>query len=196
MGAVTPSPAAADPLDQLAAHRRVLDAMADLVPEVLTVARRLTEVFAAGGHLYTLGNGGSAADAQHLAAELAGRYLRERRPLPAHALPGDPATITCVLNDYGAEEVFARQVSAFVGPADLVAAFSTSGRSPNVVAALARARGRGATTVLLTGATGGAAAEHADHLFLVPSTETARIQEMHVVLLHLISEQVDAWAAG
>lgn len=170
--------------------------MADLVPEVLTVARRLTEVFAAGGHLYTLGNGGSAADAQHLAAELAGRYLRERRPLPAHALPGDPATFTCVLNDYGAEEVFARQVSAFAGPSDLVAAFSTSGRSPNVVAALARARACGAATVLFTGATGGVAAEHADHLFLVPSTETARIQEMHVVLLHLISEQVDAWAAG
>jgi len=196
MGVVTPSPAAADPLDQLAAHRRVLDAMAELVPEVLTVARRLTEVFAGGGRLYTFGNGGSAADAQHLAAELTGRYLRDRRPLPAHALLGDPATLTCVINDYGADEVFARQVAAYAGAGDIVAAFSTSGRSPNVVAGLARARAQGAATVLFTGGSGGAAAELADHLFLVPSTETARIQEMHVLLLHLISEQVDAWAAG
>lgn len=194
-GVVTPSPAAADPLDQLAAHQQVLAAMTGLVPEVLAVARRLTEVFSDGGRLYTFGNGGSAADAQHLAAELTGRYLRQRRPLPAHALLGDPATLTCVINDFGADEVFARQVEAYAGPGDMVAAFSTSGRSANVIAGLARARAQGAATVLFGGGDG-AAAELADHLLLVPSTETARIQEMHVLLLHLISEQVDAWAAG
>jgi D-sedoheptulose 7-phosphate isomerase len=193
---VTSLASAADPRAQLAAHRQLVDSVEALLPTVLAVATALTAVFAGGGRLYTFGNGGSAADAQHLAAELTGRYLRERRPLPAHALVGDPATLTCIANDYGADELFARQVDAYAGPGDVVAAFSTSGRSPNVVTGLARARTRGAVTVLFGGGDGGPAAEHADHLLLVPSTETARIQEMHVLLLHLVSEQVDAWAAA
>lgn len=197
-GGSAPQPGAADPADQLATHRTLVDATAALLPAVLTVARALVEVFAGGGRLYTFGNGGSAADAQHLAAELVGRYLRERAPLPAHALTVDPSVLTCIVNDYDPTVVFARQVRAFAVPGDMVAAFTTSGTSPNVVAGLRTARERGAATLLFGGAgadgRGGPAAEHADHLLLVPSRETARVQEMHVLLLHLLSEQVDAWA--
>ncbi len=191
-------PGAADPAAQLAAHRRVLDASAALLPAVLEAARALVEVFAGGGRLYTFGNGGSAADAQHLSGEFVGRYLRDRVPLPAHALTVDASVLTCIANDFDPTVVFARQVRAFVGPGDMVAGFTTSGRSPNVVEGLRAARDQGAVTLLFGGAgadgSGGAAAAYADHLLLVPSLETARIQEMHVLLLHLLSEQVDAWA--
>lgn len=191
-------PGAADPAAQLAAHRRVLDATAALLPAVLEAARALVEVFAGGGRLYTFGNGGSAADAQHLSGEFVGRYLRDRVPLPAHALTVDASVLTCIANDFDPTVVFARQVRAFVGPGDMVAGFTTSGRSPNVVEGLRAAREQGAVTLLFGGAgadgSGGPAAAYADHLLLVPSLETARIQEMHVLLLHLLSEQVDAWA--
>lgn len=188
------------PADQLADHLALAGRVGGLLPELTKVAQRLIEVYERDGRLFTFGNGGSAADAQHLAAELVGRYRRERRPLPALALTVDPSVVTCIGNDYGAEHVFARQVHAFARPGDMVIAFSTSGRSPNVVRGLAAAREQGAVTVFLGGlgadGTSGAAAGHADHTLLVPSTTTARIQEMHLLLLHLLSEQVDAWAAA
>jgi D-sedoheptulose 7-phosphate isomerase len=187
------------PADQLADHLALAGRVGALLPELQKVAQRLVEVYAGDGRLFTFGNGGSAADAQHLAAELVGRYRRERRPLPALALTVDPSVLTCIGNDYAADEVFARQVRAFARPGDMVLAFTTSGRSPNVVRGLAAAREQGAVTVLLGGrgadGRGGAAAAHADHALLVPSTTTARVQEMHLLLLHLLSEQVDAWAA-
>jgi D-sedoheptulose 7-phosphate isomerase len=179
---------------ELAAHLAVARAMEPLLPELAKVADRLCEVFGGGGRLYTFGNGGSAADAQHLAAEFVGRYRRERPPLPAVALTVDPSVITCIGNDYGYEDVFVRQVRALVTDRDMVIAFSTSGRSPNVVRGLAAARARGATTVLFGGAAGGPAREHVDHALLVPSAATARIQEMHLLMLHTLSERVDAWA--
>jgi D-sedoheptulose 7-phosphate isomerase len=179
---------------ELAAHLAVARAMEPLLPELAKVADRLCEVFAAGGRLYTFGNGGSAADAQHLAAEFVGRYRRERPPLPAVALTVDPSVITCIGNDYAYEDVFARQVQALVTDRDMVIAFSTSGRSPNVVRGLATASARGATTVLFGGVAGGPAREHVDHALLVPSSATARIQEMHLLMLHVLSERVDAWA--
>lgn len=185
-----------DPVVQIGRHRAVLDATAALVPDVLAVSARLIEVFAAGGTLYTFGNGGSAADAQHLASEFVGRYLRDREPLPAHALTVDPSAVTSIANDYGVTQLFARQVRAAARPGDMVVGFTTSGRSPDVVEALAEGRRRGATTVLLGGGTGLPAAEHADFALIVDSAETARVQEMHVLLLHLICEQVDAWAAS
>ena len=194
-----PAPPPADPAGQLAEHAALVSATAALLPAVAEVARHLVAAFAAGGRLYTFGNGGSAADAQHLAAELVGRYLREREPLPAQALTVDASVVTCIGNDYSFAEVFSRQVRAFARPGDVVAAFSTSGRSPDVVAGLSAARDRGARTVLFGGdaaAGGGPAAAHADHALLVPATATARVQEMHLLLLHLLSEQVDAWAAG
>jgi D-sedoheptulose 7-phosphate isomerase len=182
--------------EELADHIAVARATEPLLPALADVATRLCAAFAAGGRVYTFGNGGSAADAQHLAAELVGRYKRDRRPLPAVALSVDPSVVTCIANDYGYEEVFARQVAALAQAGDVVVGFTTSGMSPNVVRGLATARERGAITVLFTGAGEAAAAEHADILLAVPSAVTARIQEMHLVLLHLLSERVDAWAAG
>jgi D-sedoheptulose 7-phosphate isomerase len=193
-----PEPGPFDPADQLAEHLDAARRLDAVLPALRTVADRLIEVYRAGRRLYTFGNGGSAADAQHLAAEFIGRYLRERPPLPAVSLVTDPSVVSCVGNDYAYEEVFARQVEALAEPGDMVAAFSTSGRSPNVVRGLAAARARGAVTVLFSGAAagGGPAAAHADHLLLAPATSTARIQEMHLTLLHLLSERVDAWAAS
>ena len=175
-------------------HRAVAAGMDELLPTLEEVTERVIAAFAAGGRLYALGNGGSAADAQHLAGELIGRYRRERRPLPAVALSTDPSVVSCIANDYAYEDVFARQVSALAGPDDVVVGFSTGGTSPNVVRGLAAARARGATTVLFSGGDGGPARAHADHALIVPSDVTARVQEMHVLLLHLLSEGVDVWA--
>jgi len=184
--------------DQVIEHRAVVEAVDALLPALADVTQRLCTAFQAGGRLYTFGNGGSAADAQHLAAELIGRYKRERRPLPAMALSVDPSVVTCIANDYAYEDVFARQVEALARPGDVVAGFTTSGRSENVVRGLAAARRAGATTVLFGGGTagGGPAAAHADFALIVPSATTARVQEMHLLLLHTLSEGVDAWAAG
>ena len=110
------------------------------------------------------------------------------------ALSTDPSVVSCIANDYAYEDVFARQVSALAGPEDVVVGFSTGGTSPNVVRGLAAARARGATTVLFSGGDGGPARAHADHALIVPSDVTARVQEMHVLLLHLLSEGVDIWA--
>jgi D-sedoheptulose 7-phosphate isomerase len=167
-----------------------------LVPELDAVGRRLVEVYRAGGRLYTFGNGGSAADAQHLAAELVGRYKRERRPLPAQALTVDPSVLTCIGNDYSYDDVFSRQVRAFVQPGDMVIGFSTSGRSLNVVNGFAAAAELGATTVFFGGGPlDSPAAKVASVSLVVPSSSTARVQEMHLLMLHLLSEHVDAWAA-
>jgi D-sedoheptulose 7-phosphate isomerase len=177
-------------------HAAVLAALEPVLPDIERVADRLCRAFEAGGHVYTFGNGGSAADAQHLAAELIGRYDRTRRPLPAVSLATDPSVMTCIANDFGADEVFSRQVGALARPDDVVVGFSTSGRSANVVAGLAAGRAARATTVLFGSADGGPAAVHADLAILVPSKTTARIQEMHLLALHLVSEIVDAWASG
>ena len=129
-------------------------------------------------------------------AELVGRYKRERRSLPAVALTVDPSVVTAIGNDYSFADLFARQVRALAAPGDMVVGFTTSGRSPNVVDGLAAARDQGATTVLFGGGDGSPAADNADHALVVPSSTTARVQEMHLLLLHLLLEQVDAWAAG
>jgi D-sedoheptulose 7-phosphate isomerase len=180
----------------VATHLAVAEAMTGLEDEIRAAGDLLRRTFEGGGTVYTFGNGGSAADAQHLTGELVGHYRRDRRPLPAITLSTDPSTLTCIANDYSYDAVFARQVEAVTRPGDLVVAFTTSGRSPNVVAALAAARANGATTLLLSGGDGGPAREHADHAVLVPSDETPRIQEMHTLVLHAVSEMLDAWAAG
>jgi D-sedoheptulose 7-phosphate isomerase len=147
----------------------------------------------AGGHkLLLLGNGGSAADAQHLAAELVGRFQRERRPLPAIALTTDTSALTAIANDYGYEEVFARQVRALGAPGDTVLAISTSGRSPSVLRAVEAARSGGLATIGLTGGTGGDLAGMVDVCLRVSaSTHSARIQETHILVGHVICELVD-----
>lgn len=181
---------------QLEDHVSTAKAMETLLPAVRTVGGLLCQAFAAGGTLYTFGNGGSAADAQHLTGELVGHYKRDRKPLAAVTLSTDPTAMTCIANDYDYADVFARQVSALARPGDIVAAFTTSGRSPNVVTALAAARAKGATTLLFGGGDGGPARAHADYALLVPSTTTPRIQEMHTLMLHMLSEIADSWAAG
>ncbi|MFL6122104.1 SIS domain-containing protein [Actinophytocola sp.] len=184
-------------VEQLADHVGLARRVEELLPELSAVADLLIRTYERDGRLFTFGNGGSAADAQHLAAELIGRYQRTRRPLPALALTVDPSVLTCVANDFSYEDVFARQVTGFVRPGDMVIAFSTSGRSENVVRGLRTAREMGAVTVFFGGCSATSpAAEHADHALVVDSAQTARIQEMHLLLLHLLSERVDAWAAG
>ncbi len=181
--------------DALAEHLALVEHVRDLLPDADAVAQRLIGVYEDGGRLFTFGNGGSSCDAQHFAEELIARYQRERRALAATSLSADASVLTCIANDFAFEEVFSRQVEGLVRPGDMVAGFSTSGRSENVVRGLAAARGRGATTVLFAGGEGRPASDHADHLLLVPSSDTARVQEMHVLLLHLIIDRVDAWAA-
>jgi D-sedoheptulose 7-phosphate isomerase len=182
--------------DQLSDHVAVARATADLAEQVRSVGSLFLETFGRGGTVYTFGNGGSAADAQHLSGELIGHYKRDRRPLPSVTLSVDPSAFTCIANDYDYADVFARQIEALARPGDLVVAFTTSGRSPNVVSGLAAAQKNGATTLLFGGGDGGPARAHADRALLVPSTVTPRIQEMHTLMLHVISEMVDAWAAG
>jgi D-sedoheptulose 7-phosphate isomerase len=176
-------------------HQEVLARVEEgLLPAIAAAAQLICTALARGGRVYAFGNGGSAADAQHLAAELVGRFRRERRPLPGIALTTDSSALTCIGNDYSFAEVFSRQVGAFVLPNDVVVGITTSGNSENVVRGLEAARQRGAVTIALTGAAGGAAAKVASHVLAVPSATTARIQEMHVLIIHLICEKIDGWA--
>ena len=132
----------------------------------------MCERFAERGILYTFGNGGSAADAQHFTGEIIGHYKRDRRPLGAVTLSTDPTTMTCIANDYSYEDVFSRQVEGLARAGDVVAAFTTSGNSDNIVSALRAAREAGATTVLFSGGDGGRAKADADYALIVPSTVT------------------------
>jgi D-sedoheptulose 7-phosphate isomerase len=156
------------------------------IDTVATVIDLLDEAFRAGHKLLVFGNGGSAADAQHLAAELVGRFAAKRRGLPAIALTTNQAVLTAWSNDYSFDDVFARQVEALGVPGDVALGISTSGRSANVVNAMRRARELGLRTVGLTGEGGGTIRDVADVLLSVPLTETARIQEIHLVTYHAI----------
>jgi D-sedoheptulose 7-phosphate isomerase len=148
-------------------------------------------VLAQGGKVLACGNGGSASDAQHFAAELVGRYREERPALAAVALTSDGAVLTCLANDYEYAHVFARQVEALGRPGDLLLAISTSGRSPSVLRALETARSRGLATAALLGRDGGPARALADLPVVVEDDETARIQEGHALLIHLLCEALD-----
>lgn len=139
-----------------------------------------------GGKIIFFGNGGSAADAQHLAAELTGRFTGDRDPLAGLALTTDTSSLTAVANDYGVDQMFRRQLAALGKPGDLALALSTSGNSPNVVTALQQARDMGMTAAGLSAGDGGKMAGLADPLILVPSSSTARIQEMHILIGHLL----------
>lgn len=171
-------------------------AAAALLPAVEKLAGLITGALEGGGRLITFGNGGSAADAQHFAGELMGRYDDTRRPLPALALSSDPSVVTCIGNDFGFDDVFARQVEAHARPGDVVVGITTSGRSENVVRGLWAAQRQGATAVALTGAEGGPAAEAAELAIRVPSRKVARVQETHILFIHLICARIDVWARG
>ncbi len=161
-------------------------------PRLREAADLLVATFRAGGKLLSAGNGGSAAEALHLAEELSGRYRLDRPALPGLALCADPTALTCIGNDYGFEAVFSRQVEALGRPGDVLALFTTSGRSPNLVRAAEAARARGLRVLAFTGRGGGALAPLADVLLDVPGAAAAHVQECHQVFLHALLECVDA----
>jgi D-sedoheptulose 7-phosphate isomerase len=174
-------------------QRRYLDANAGFI---LAVGHRIADALRSGSKVLTFGNGGSAADAQHFAAELVGRYLKERAAWPAIALSTDTSILTAVANDFGYDAVFRRQVEALGRKGDVAVGISTSGRSPNVVTALARAREMGLVTIGMTGQGGGKLAGQVDFLIEVPSSATPRIQEVHGLVIHVLCAIVEEAIAG
>jgi D-sedoheptulose 7-phosphate isomerase len=162
-----------------------------LSAEIVNVAEHIITTLHTGGKVMVCGNGGSAADAQHFAAELVGRFRRERQGWAAIALTVDSSVMTSLSNDYGFEQVFARQVQALGQPEDILVTISTSGNSINVLAAVEAAIGLGVRTVGLTGAGGGALAEMVDHHLAIPSSNTAYIQQGHIAVLHMFCELVE-----
>ncbi len=174
--------------ESLAAHRRMRD---ESVAALSQVAQMLVRSLRSGNKLLLCGNGGSAADAQHVAGEIVGRFALDRDPWPAMALSTDTSILTAIGNDWTYDDIFARQVHAFAKSGDVVCGISTSGGSTNVVRALEAARARGATTLAFTGENGGAVADAADLVFRAPATQTPRIQELHILAWHGICEVVE-----
>jgi D-sedoheptulose 7-phosphate isomerase len=172
----------------VALHERV---RANLGP-TLVAAQAMSEAVRSGRKLLVFGNGGSAADAQHLSAELVGRFQKERAALPAIALTVDSSILTSVANDYSFKQVFARQIEALGQPGDIAFGISTSGESPNVLAGLQTARARGLRTIALTGRDGGSIGPAAEIHVNVPDQNTARVQEVHMTLLHVMCEVIES----
>ena len=167
-----------------------------LAPDIVTVAEHIINTLRNGDKVLTCGNGGSAADAQHFAAELVGRYRRERPGWSAIALTVDPSVLTSLCNDYGFEQIFARQVQALGRLGDILVAISTSGRSKNVLAAVETASALGIRTVGLTGQGTSQLGEIVDHHLPIPSTNTAFIQQAHIAVIHIICELVEERLSG
>ncbi|HVD76164.1 MAG TPA: D-sedoheptulose 7-phosphate isomerase [Vicinamibacteria bacterium] len=174
--------------ESVALKQRFFEANAGLL---VAAGRRMAESLRGGGRVLAFGNGGSAADAQHLAGELVGRFRRDRAALSAIALTTDSSVVTAIGNDMGYDSVFRRQVEAHGRPGDVAVGITTSGRSPNVVQALQLARERGLVTMGLTGGGGGRLAGAVDYLIDVPHAETARIQEVHVMVVHVLCQIVE-----
>ena len=175
-------------LDDLAAAAQVAQSAAPVVAEW---GQRLAEVFAAGGKLLACGNGGSAAEAQHLTGELLGRFREERRPLPAIALSADSSAVTAIANDYGFEELFARQVQAYGRAGDVLVALSTSGTSPNVIAAAKAGLDLGVTVWAMTGPAPNPLAALSDSAITVDAPTVATVQEIHLSLVHALCITLD-----
>lgn len=179
-------------LEELNHHKNTIEKVIDkLLPDIELGCELITQVVLAGGKVLIAGNGGSAADAQHIAAELTGRYVKERKALPAIALTVDTSAMTAISNDYGFERVFARQLEAFATPADLFIAISTSGNSPNIIEALKTAQELGCKTLGLSGRDGGRMNDLCELNIIVPDEVTARIQEMHILIGHIFCKAVD-----
>lgn len=186
-------PAFGSPMASLVEHARVISDLIDgCMASITDCSALLNKTLTSGGKVLICGNGGSAADAQHIAAELVGRYEAERAALPAIALTTDTSALTALANDYDFERVFARQVEALARPGDCLIAISTSGGSPNVIAAVMAARQAGCTVVGMTGAAGKKLASLSDACLMVPSKRTARIQEAHITVAHIWCEMIDA----
>lgn len=170
---------------QLKEASETMTATAGLAPELDAVAKVLLHCYRNGGKILSFGNGGSSCDAQNFADELVGRYRRNRPPLPALALTVNQGDLTSIANDFGYEEVFARQLRAHARPGDVAVAISTSGNSKNVLKAIAAAKELGVAVVGLTGRTGGRMKAECDHCVCVPSDSTARIQEVHITVIQI-----------
>lgn len=167
-----------------------------ILPDILRAAELLAATMKAGRKLLICGNGGSAADSQHLAAEFVCKYVKERNPLPAIALTVDSSALTAIGNDYDFERVFVRQIRALGAAGDVLVAISTSGASKNILAAIEEAKTRGMKVIVLTGEGGTALKERVDIAVVVPTKETARIQEVHELVYHAWCEYVDAFISG
>lgn len=178
-------------LGQLDEHLAVVEALRPLLPRVEEIVTRLLAALRAGGKVLWMGNGGSAADSLHLAAELVGRFERERPGWASIALCENAATLTSVANDYGHERIFARQVEALARPEDVLIGISTSGRSENILLAMKVAERIGATRIGLAGRDGGALVAATDLCLVVPSERTSRIQEAHILIGHLLCDAVE-----
>ncbi len=172
----------------IAAHRCAIDAVENIAPAIIAVVQLLQNTFRAGGRVFACGNGGSAADAQHFTSELTGRYQQDRRAYPAIALTADTVALTSIGNDYGYAHVFARQLEALARAGDVLIAISTSGNSANVVTAVEYARRHNIVSVGLLGRDGGKLLPQVDHALVIPAAGTARIQEAHMLILHLLCE--------
>jgi D-sedoheptulose 7-phosphate isomerase len=168
-------------------------ALSALEPQLSNAAAMCTEALARGGKLLICGNGGSAAEAQHLAGELMGRYKGDRPPLPAVAFTADSALLTCIGNDYCFEEVFARQFRGLARPGDVLIAFTTSGNSPNVLLALEAAREMKLPSIAFLGGDGGKAKSIAECALMVPHRDRARVQEGHQFLMHCLMDEIEEW---
>jgi D-sedoheptulose 7-phosphate isomerase len=177
--------------DELIAERDGLLRRPHLRAQAVAIASAITACFERGGRVYWFGNGGSAADAQHLAAEFSGRYRRERPSLPSEALSTNSSAVTAIGNDYGYDFVFSRQLEGSVRPGDVVVGLTTSGNSKNVVLGLQAARTRGATAIAFTGNGGGAVAQAADFVLLGPDGYAALIQEVHITMGHIVCDIVE-----
>jgi D-sedoheptulose 7-phosphate isomerase len=169
-------------------HQRIVDVC---LPAMTEAAHGLIAAYRSGHKALFFGNGGSAADAQHLAAEFVGRYLRDREPWPALSLNANSSCVTAIGNDFGYDQVFSRQLQALGMPGDVAVGLTTSGNSPNVVDALAHARRLGMLTIALTGGSGGRLRSMVDILIAVPSEETPRIQECHILIGHALCNSVE-----
>lgn len=177
---------------QLASHREVITRVErELSPLIAEMVTLLAETFKRGGKLLVMGNGGSAADAQHFVAEIVGRFKMERRGLPAIALSTDTSILTAIGNDYGFDKVFSRQVEALAVSGDLVVGISTSGNSPNVLLALELARKQGCRTVGLLGKDGGSIKRVCDLALIVPTDDTPRVQEGHITIIHIVCDLLE-----
>ncbi len=191
MGAIGASDGVLEGQVHLAALTQALATVDQELLRLETWGAHLATVLGGGGRLLAAGNGGSAAQAEHLAAELLGRYRTNRRPLSGLALATEGAALTAIDNDFGADQVFTRQVEAHGRPGDVLVALSTSGRSPNVLAAVVTAHAVGMTTWALTGAAPNPLAAACDDVIAVPSTSVATVQEVHQVLIHLLCGALD-----
>lgn len=179
------------PYAELIADRRGLLEAPHYAEQVMAIVATMVMAFRAGRKVLWCGNGGSAADAQHLAAEFSGRFLRERGGLNSEALSVNTSTLTAIANDFGYDYVFARQVEAFARAGDVVVGITTSGRSPNIVQALVQGKRSGATTVAFTGNGGGPVADVADLILLGPHGYSALVQEVHIAMGHIICDLVE-----